>query len=183
MENHLRDHDLLLASARDAFEQYKDFAERAIEQIPDTALHEPLDANTNSIAVIVQHLAGNLQSRWTDVLTTDGEKPWRDRDQEFIDQNLSRNQLLAQWNDGWTTLFNALAMLKNDDLTRHITIRGHSLALGQAITRSVTHCAYHVGQIVLIARVHAGANWQTLSIPRGQSQQYNKQVWHNPRQT
>lgn len=158
--------------------QYKGLAERAAAQVSETDLHLPLDEHTNSIAVIMQHLAGNFQSRWMDVLTSDGEKPWRDRDQEFVDQKLSREQLLMRWYEGWSTLLNALDVLSSDDLARSITIRGYRLTVNQAIIRALGHCAYHVGQIVTIARIHAGENWQTLTIPPGQSRQYNDQVWN-----
>ena len=145
--------------------------------MPDNKLHIALDANTNSIAVIMKHVAGNLASRWTDFLTTDGEKPWRNRDDEFIDTFAVREQLLSYWEEGWNCLFATLQSLGPKDLAKTVTIRGEPHSIPLAIHRSLAHCGYHVGQIVMIARILAGDNWKTITIPRGESGTYNKAVW------
>ena len=136
-----------------------------------------LDANTNSIAVIMKHVAGNLLSRWTDFLTTDGEKPSRNRDDEFIDTYTARGELLAYWESGWQRLFDSLTDLTPGDLGKNVTIRGEPHTVPLAIQRSLAHCGYHVGQIVLIARILAGDQWATITIPRGASTGFNQRVW------
>jgi hypothetical protein len=170
----------LLAAAINAFEANKRLAERAIEQVPDDKLHIALDPNTNSIAVIMKHVAGNLRSRWTDFLTTDGEKPWRDRDDEFIDSFQNRDELLAHWQRGWDCLFQTLKSLTPDDLEKTVTIRGETQSVPLAMARSLGHACYHVGQIVQVARIHAGDHWNTLTIPRGRSQEFNQTHWGQP---
>lgn len=155
----------------------KGWAEKAISQLPDEKLHLALDANTNSIAVIMKHVAGNLLSRWTDFLTTDGEKPWRNRDDEFIDSFTSRHKLLAYWESGWRRLIETVESLQPADLLKTVPIRGEPLSVPSAIQRSLAHCGYHVGQVMLIARVLAGDEWQTITIPRGGSQAFNERVW------
>jgi hypothetical protein len=155
----------------------KGWADKAISQLPDDKLHAALDANTNCIAVIMKHVTGNLLSRWTDFLTTDGEKPWRNRDDEFVDTFTSRAELLAYWERGWQQLLDTLGSLTPDDLCRKVTIRGEPHSVPLAIQRSLSHCGYHVGQIVLIARILAGENWETITIPRGGSQAFNQAVW------
>ena len=159
------------------FRSQKDLADRAIAQVSDDNLHVALDSNTNSIAVIMKHLAGNMLSRWTDFLTSDGEKPDRNRDEEFVDRFTSRAEVIAFWERGWRALFDTLASLTPDDLCRTITIRGEPHSVIRAIDRQLSHYGYHVGQIVLIARILAGEKWTTLTIPRGESQQYNRRVW------
>jgi uncharacterized damage-inducible protein DinB len=166
-----------LSAAINAFEANKRLADRAVEQVPDDKLHVALDENTNSIAVIMKHVAGNLISRWSDFLTTDGEKPWRDRDSEFVDSFTSRAELLAFWQRGWDCLLEALRGLTTQDLGKTVTIRGEPHSVPLALERSLGHTCYHIGQIVQVARIHAGANWKTLTIPRGQSQQYNQASW------
>ena len=166
-----------LSAAVNALEANKRLADRAVEQVPDDKLHVPLDANTNSIAVIMQHVAGNLLSRWTDFLTTDGEKPSRNRDQEFVQSRRSRAELLELWERGWDCLLGTLGSLQPDDLERTVTIRGEPHSVPLALARSLGHTCYHVGQIVQVARIHAGEYWQTLTIPRGGSQQYNQAHW------
>jgi hypothetical protein len=157
-----------------AFESNKRLADQAVPQVADDKLHLALDANTNSIAVIMRHVAGNLRSRWTDFLSSDGEKPWRDRDGEFADAAMGRNELLAEWERGWAVLFGALRILKSDDLLKTVTIRGEPHSVALAMARALGHAAYHVGQIVQIARIHAGENWTTLTIPKGGSNQFNE---------
>jgi hypothetical protein len=160
-----------------AFEANKRLADRAVEQVADAKLHVALDDNTNSIAVIMKHVAGNLSSRWTDFLTTDGEKPWRKRDDEFVDSFQGRAELLAHWERGWTCLFAGLRGLTPEDLTRTVTIRGEPHSVALALARSLGHTCYHIGQIVQLARIHAGRQWQTLTIPRGGSEEYNRAHW------
>jgi hypothetical protein len=167
----------ILSAVVKAFEANKRLADRAVAQVPDEKLHVPLDANTNSIAVIMKHIAGNLLSRWTDFLTTDGEKSWRNRDGEFVDAAGSRAELLDLWERGWTCLLTALKGLTTADLARTVTIRGEPHSVPLAMERSLGHTCYHIGQIVQVARVHAGDRWTTLTIPRGGSNQFNQANW------
>jgi hypothetical protein len=160
-----------------SFQYHKSVAERAVAQVTEDHLHLALDADTNSIAVVMQHIAGNLRSRWTDFLTADGEKPWRDRDAEFVDAHRSRADLLRDWEGGWACLLDALGSLREADLARTIVIRGEAMPVPVAACRSLAHTAYHVGQIVQLARHFAGDNWRILTIPRGASQAYNQQHW------
>lgn len=164
-------------SAINSFRANKGWADKAIAQVPDDKLHVALDANTNSIAVIMKHVAGNLHSRWTDFLTTDGEKPWRNRDDEFVDAFHDRAEVLDCWERGWLRLFDTLESLQPDDLAKTITIRGEAHSVPLAVHRSLAHCGYHVGQIILIARLLAGDDWETITIPRGGSAQHNQNVW------
>jgi hypothetical protein len=166
-----------LEAALLSFQYHKTLADRAIAQVSDAALHQAIDAETNSIAVIVQHLSGNLASRWTDFLTTDGEKPTRDRDQEFVDAKAGRAELLAAWEAAWNQLFASLAALVPDDFQRTVTIRGEAHSIPLAIQRSLAHTSYHIGQIVLLARHWAGDQWTTLTIPRGGSAAHNAAAW------
>lgn len=160
-----------------SFRSNKGWADKAIFQLSDDKLHVALDPNTNSIAVIMKHVAGNLLSRWTDFLTTDGEKPWRNRDDEFVDTFRSREEPIAYWDSGWQQLFDSLTSLSPDDLAKTVTIRGEPHSVPLAIQRSLAHSAYHVGQIMLIARILAGDQWTTVTIPRGASANFNQQVW------
>jgi hypothetical protein len=166
-----------LASIVNAFEANKRLADRAVEQVPDDKLAVALDANTNSIAVIMKHVAGNLTSRWTDFLTTDGEKPDRNRDGEFVETFESRARLLELWERGWTVLMATLKGLKPEELARTVTIRGEPHSVPLALSRSLGHTCYHVGQIVQVARIHAGEKWTTLTVPRGGSEQFNRTNW------
>ena len=163
-----------------AFEANKRLADRAAEQVPDEKLHIALDANTNSIAVIMKHVAGNLTSRWTDFLTTDGEKPWRNRDDEFLDSFGSRAELMELWERGWVCLLNTLKSLTPENLQITVLIRGEPHSVPLALERSLGHTCYHIGQIVQVARIHAGGKWNTLTIPRGGSEQFNKANWGQP---
>jgi hypothetical protein len=148
------------------FRYYKDLAERAIAQVSDDQLTAVLDPEMNSIAVIVKHMAGNMRSRWTDFLVTDGEKPDRGRDAEFYDPPATRAALLAVWDDGWNRVFDALTPLAEEDLRRVVTIRGEAHSVMQAINRQIAHYACHCGQIVLLAKHFNHAGWRSLSVPR-----------------
>ena len=160
------------------FRYYKRLAERAMEQVTDEQLFAAIDKESNSIAVIVKHMAGNMLSRWTDFLTTDGEKPDRDRDAEFeTGGGVSRGGLLARWEEGWERLFTALGSLTPADLRRTVTLRGEPQTVPQAIHRQLTHQAYHVGQLVLLAKHFAGAGWQSLTVPKGKSRERNAEMF------
>jgi hypothetical protein len=168
---------LFIAAIINAFEANKRLADRAVAQVPDDKLHVALDGNTNSIAIIMKHVAGNLTSRWTDFLTTDGEKPERNRDAEFVDAFRSRAEILDCWERGWACLSATLAGLTSADCGKTVMIRGEPHSVPLALARSLGHTCYHVGQIVQVARVHAGENWNTLTIPRGGSEQFNRENW------
>ena len=158
------------------FAYYKKLAERAMDQVTDEQLFATLDGEANSIAIIVKHMSGNMLSRWTDFLTTDGEKPNRNRDGEFEEPPATRDALLATWEAGWACLFAALQPLNDADLARTITIRGEAHSVLQAINRQLAHYPHHVGQIVLLAKHFAGDRWQTLSVPRKGSAEFNRKV-------
>lgn len=175
--------DPFIDAALREFRRHKDYADRAVAHLSDTHLREPLSNETNSIAVIMKHVGGNLRSRFTDFLTTDGEKPWRDRDSEFIDDFADRAAILAHWERGWACLFDALAAMMPADLARSVTIRGEAHTVPRAIARSLAHVSYHAGQIVLIARMLAerdGTPWTTITIPRGGSREFNRRMGHHP---
>ena len=155
---------------------YKKLAERAMAQVPDEKFFTTLDDESNSIAVIVKHMTGNMRSRWTDFLTTDGEKPNRNRDSEFVDPAPTREALLRDWEEGWSLVCNTLQSLNESDLARTVTIRGEAHSVMQAINRQVAHYPHHVGQIVLLAKHFACDNWQSLSVPRNQSVEFNRKV-------
>ncbi len=165
-----------LQDSADLFRHYKRLAERAMAQVPDEALFAAPDAESNSIAIIAKHLAGNLQSRWTDFLTTDGEKPHRNRDSEFEAPPATRAELMEQWEPAWKCLFDSLSQLGDADLPRKVFIRSEAHSVTQAINRQLTHCSYHVGQIVYLAKLFAAGNWTALTIPRGQSAEFNAKV-------
>src|SRR3954452_17697444 len=167
----------LIEGALASFLSNKGWADKAVAQLPDDKLHVALDPNTNCIAVIMKHVAGNLLFRWTDFLTTDGEKPWRNRDDEFVDTLTARDELIAYWESGWQRLIDSLAALTAGDVGRTVTIRGEPHTVPLAIQRSLAHCGYHVGQIVLIARILMGDHWTTITIPRGASTDFNRRVW------
>jgi Protein of unknown function (DUF1572) len=158
------------------FRQYKRLAEYAMEQVSDEQLLATLDPETNSIAQIVKHLSGNMRSRWTDFLTTDGEKPDRDRDREFVDPPASRKALMDAWGDGWARLFAALEPLSEADLVHTVTIRGEAHSVMQAINRQVAHYSLHVGQIVMLAKHFAQDRWQSPSVAKNKSAEFNRQV-------
>jgi uncharacterized damage-inducible protein DinB len=155
---------------------YKKLAERAMDQITDEQLFEPIDSEANSIAIIVKHMCGNMHSRWTDFLTTDGEKPNRNRDSEFEEPPATRAALLSAWESGWSRVFAALQPLTDADLTRTVTIRGEAHSVMQAINRQLAHYPYHIGQIVLLAKHFCSDRWQSLSVPRKSSAEFNRKV-------
>jgi len=157
------------------FKRTKSLADGAMAQISDEQFFASPGPGDNSIAVIVKHVGGNLVSRWTDFLTSDGEKPGRDRDTEFqISMNDTREHLLQVWTLGWKTLFETLEPLPDSDMARIVTIRGEPLTVLQAMNRQLTHYAYHVGQIVYVAKHHCGSKWSTLSVPLGGSKEFNR---------
>lgn len=162
------------ADALLSFRNYKKMAERAIEQISDEEFFALIDAEANSIAVIVKHIAGNLHSRWRDFLTSDGEKPDRHRDTEFELIGDTRESLMKFWETGWQTLFDAIEPLTVDDFSRTVPIRGEPHTIAEALNRQMTHYAYHIGQIVLLAKHFKSADWKTLSVPKNRSSEFNQ---------
>lgn len=165
------------------FRRYREYAEGAASQLEWRLVRTSLDPETNSIAVVMKHVAGNLRSRWTDPLTTDGEKPWRRRDEELIDDFPDRESLMLSWSRGWAALGASLDSFTDDDLARIITIRTQPHTLALALARSLAHTSYHAGQIVQTARVLAsrgGIPWTTLTIPRGGSDAFNLALGANP---
>ncbi len=154
------------------FQNMKKTAERAMEPLSLEELHWTPDEQSNSVACIVKHMAGNMMSRWTDFLTTDGEKPTRNRDEEFEGGYTSREEMMAAWKAGWEKLLGAVASLEVDDLVKTVTIRSEPHSVVQAIERQVYHLSYHTGQIVYLAKQIRGADWETLTIPRGKSKEY-----------
>ena len=168
-----------LKDSIELFRYYKKLAERAMQQAPDEALFAALDKESNSIAIIVKHMAGNMRSRWMDFLTTDGEKPDRNRDTEFEDAPKARAELMALWERGWKHLFDALAPLTEADLARKVTIRTEPHSVMQAINRQIAHYAHHVGQILYVAKhltVAKTGKWESLSVPRGKSGEFTAKV-------
>src|SRR5205814_7432333 len=161
------------------FRHYKKLAEGAMEQVSDDELFQALDEEMNSIAIIAKHMAGNMRSRWTDFLTTDGEKPDRNRDTEFEEPPATRAQLMELWERGWKYVFDALEPLTDADGSRTVTIRTEPHSVMQAINRQIAHYAHHVGQIVFLAKhltAKATGKWESLSVPRGQSKQFAADV-------
>lgn len=163
-----------LGDSLKSFRNYKKLAERAIEQVSDGEFFAAIDEEANSIAVVVKHIAGNLRSRWSDFLTTDGEKDFRDRDTEFEITFDTRESLMKFWEMGWQTLFDGIEPLTAEDFSRTVTIRGQSHTVIEAINRQLTHYAYHVGQIVLLAKHFRSTEWKTLSVPMNRSTEFNR---------
>jgi hypothetical protein len=156
---------------------HKRLAEGAMAQVTDEEFFRQLDPEANSIAILVKHMAGNMRSRFTDFLTTDGEKPDRNRDQEFLlDAGSTRAEVMRWWEEGWARVFAAIQPLRSEDLVRTVTLRSDPHSVLMAIHRQVAHYAYHVGQIVLLAKHMRGAEWKSLSIPRGKSQEFNTRM-------
>ncbi len=167
--------DSTLKNTISVFEYYKSLGEKAMAQITDEALFHMPDEKSNSISVIVKHLHGNMLSRWTDFLTTDGEKEWRDRDSEFEETIETRDEVMKQWNEGWACVFSALNTLHPEDFDKTVYIRNMGQTVLEAIMRQMAHYAYHIGQIVYLARLFNEGDWKTLTIPKGGSATYNKE--------
>ncbi|WP_462252873.1 DUF1572 family protein [Ferruginibacter sp.] len=165
-----------LQSAIKRLAYYKDLGDKTFAQLTDADFHYQPNEASNSIAIIIQHTAGNMLSRWTDFLTSDGEKEWRNRDTEFEEQHLSKKQLIDLWEKGWQCLLDALNALAEDDLLKTIYIRSESLLVVDAVNRQLAHYPYHVGQIIYVAKTITNNNWQNLSIAKGNSSQFNNQM-------
>ncbi len=164
-----------LESSIKQFEYYKSLGDKTFNQLTFDELKNEFTEDSNSISIIVKHIVGNMLSRWTNFLTEDGEKEWRQRDEEFIDSFHSKEELINAWNKGWDCLFTAIIPLKNEDLERIIYIRNQGHTVVEAINRQMMHYAYHVGQIVFLGKLTKGKNWQSLSIPKGKSKNYNQE--------
>jgi uncharacterized damage-inducible protein DinB len=173
--------DNLLDSYRKQFAYYRHLGQATMDQLDDEELRWDDEAGSNSVAVIVKHLVGNMRSRWTDFLTTDGEKPWRARDEEFVDDFADRPALQAAWDGGWEVLEDVLTTLKPEQLTDIIYIRNEGHTVAEAINRQLAHYSYHVGQIVLLGKQLRGTEWKSLSIPRGDSERYNREKFGEER--
>lgn len=164
-----------LQSSIRIFEQYKTLGEKAMLQIPDDAFFWQPNEESNSVYLIIKHMSGNMQSRWTDFLTTDGEKEWRNRDDEFEQgAEVDRTAVMDLWEKGWTSVFTALQPLTDADLARIVTIRGEAHSVLEAVNRQVAHYSYHIGQLVFLCKLIVSTNWQTLSIARGKSAAFNE---------
>ncbi len=162
--------------AIDELQKIKKLADKSIAQVDDTQLWAKLDPEANSMAVLMRHMAGNMRSRWTDFRTSDGEKPDRNRDREFQEPPMSRNELIAEWEDGWRRVFDALAAVRDANLQETVYIRSEPHSIYKAISRQVAHYAGHAYQILLLAKHWKGRDWKTLSIPRGQSEEFNQRM-------
>ncbi len=171
-----------LESAIRQFMMYKQLGEKAIAQIEDKELNWQANDDSNSVAMIVKHMWGNMMSRWTDFLTTDGEKPWRQRDAEFESEGVDRTAIMNKWNEGWQCLFNALNSITDDDLEKVIYIRNEGHSVLEAINRQIAHYSYHLGQIVYISKLRSTKEWQSLSIPRNKSNEYNSEKFSHEKQ-
>ena len=156
------------------YARYRALGEKAMAQVSDDAINRVPSPQANSIAMLVRHIGGNLASRFTDFLTSDGEKPWRDRDTEFADGPFTRAQIDEVWKKGWDVVEHEVGNLTDADLQKMTTIRGAELTVHEALCRSIAHVAMHVGQIILLSRMYASNEWQTLSIPKGKSREYNQ---------
>ena len=166
----------ILEVVLDEFQKIKKLADKSIAQLSDDQLHATLDDEANSVAILMRHMAGNMRSRWVDFLTSDGEKPDRMRDREFEDPRQTREELIAEWEHGWKCVFDALTPLTDADLQRTVIIRGEPHSVYKAISRQVAHYSGHAYQILLLAKHLCGPTWKTLSIPRGQSEEFNRRM-------
>jgi Protein of unknown function (DUF1572) len=164
-----------LNSIKKQFGYYKLLGDKTFEQLNDQDIHWQLNEDSNSVSIIVKHIVGNMLSRWTNFLTEDGEKKWRERDQEFEDTYQNKEALITAWEKGWQCLFNALQPLTNNDLEHIIYIRNQGHTVTEAINRQLSHYAYHIGQIVFVGKMIKNENWKSLSVPKGQSSNYNKE--------
>jgi uncharacterized damage-inducible protein DinB len=165
-----------LNSAIKRLEDYKTLGEKAIDRLNDEQLNWQPNETSNSIAIIITHVYGNMLSRWTNFLTEDGEKEWRKRDEEFESRDISKEQLLRWWNEGWSVCLSSLKSLTNEDISKTITIRKEPLTVIDAINRQIAHYSYHIGQIIYVSKWLLDTNWTSLSIPKGYSEQYNEQL-------
>ncbi len=172
--------DSFLINILKLFTYYKSLGEKTFDQMPDKKLFWHYNEQSNSIAIIVKHLSGNMLSRWTDFLSSDGEKQWRRRDDEFENDLNTKEDLLMVWNKGWECLFDALNSLSEKDLNKTVYIRNMGQPVSEAINRQLAHYAYHVGQIVFIGKMIKNEAWQSLSIPKGNSKSYNHEKFKNP---
>src|ERR1700752_5275673 len=163
-----------LDDSRKAMRAYKKLAEKALDQLKDDEYFITLDEESNSVAVVMKHLAGNMFSRWTDFLTTDGEKPNRNRDYEFVIETANKEQLMDYWERGWKCFFNAVEPLKSEAFDKKVSIRGQEHTIVMAINRQLAHYAYHIGQLVFLAKHFRSSEWQSLSIPRNRSAAFNQ---------
>jgi hypothetical protein len=173
--------DNYLESTLNQFRYYKTLGERTFAQLNDEDLFWPYNPETNSIAVIVKHLSGNMKSRWTDFLTTDGEKEWRNRESEFEHSFQSKAEMLATWEAGWDCLFTALDAISPENFHTMVYIRNQGHTIVEAVNRQLAHYAYHIGQIVFIGKMIKNEHWKSLSIPRGKSEQYNADKFSEPK--
>lgn len=165
--------EIYMSGIRRLFRQYKDLGEKAMAQVNDEQLHWKYEKDSNSISIIVKHMSGNMLSRWTDFLTADGEKKWRNRDAEFEDTIRTKEDLLKTWEKGWQCLFAAVDSLDAKDLDKTIFIRNEPHSVLEAINRQIAHYSYHIGQIVYIAKMVNPGHWESLSIPKGKSEEFN----------
>lgn len=170
-----------LESSKKQFEYYKMLGDKTIAQLPESKLFWQYNNESNSIAIIIKHLHGNMLSRWTDFLTSDGEKEWRQRDAEFENSIQSKDELIQIWNEGWDCLFKVLDSLKEEDFSKTIYIRNQGHSITEAINRQLAHYPYHVGQIVFIGKMVCNENWISLSIPKGNSKSYNAEKFSKPK--
>jgi hypothetical protein len=170
-----------LESIYKQFVYYKMLGEKTILQVPDEKLFWKFNEESNSISTIVKHLWGNMLSRWTDFLTTDGEKDWRNRDAEFNNEINDKTELMKKWNDGWQCLFNSLNSLSIDDLQKEVFIRNQGHTVTEAINRQLAHYSYHIGQIVFIGKMVRNDKWSSLSIPKGKSKEFNSDKFAEPK--
>lgn len=175
------DNNNYLQSVRKQFEYYKMLGDKTFDQIKDEKLFWQYNEDSNSIAIIVKHVAGNMLSRWTDFLTTDGEKSWRNRDTEFENDITSRQEVLDTWNAGWNCLFNAFDSLTPEDLQKEIFIRNQGHTVMEAINRQLAHYPYHIGQLVFIGKMVRENHWISLSIPKGNSTSFNEDKFSKPK--
>jgi hypothetical protein len=170
-----------ISSAKRLFHNYKLLGEKTFEQVNDEALFFKYNEDSNSIALIVKHLHGNMLSRWTDFLTSDGEKEWRQRDDEFENAMQSRSELLKTWNEGWDCLFKTLDTLNEADLTKTIYIRNEAHSVMDAVNRQLAHYPYHIGQIVYLGKMLSDKEWKSLSIPKNKSKEFNSDKFSKPK--
>lgn len=170
-----------LESIKKQFAYYRALGDKTFDQLSDSELFWEYSSDNNSIAIIVNHLWGNMLSRWTDFLTTDGEKEWRNRDEEFEDRIKTKEELLSKWNEGWDCLFQALDLVSADNLEQIVYIRNMGHTVIEAVNRQLAHYAYHVGQITYLGKMIKGDQWQNLSVPKGDSKTYNAAKFAQPK--